>query len=125
MDQATLVTPDIATGGQIIDVLDAAGIKVAVALFMLPAASEDWRLVLSSPALDQTETGKPYLQFVNAVGGKFHYTLPVIEILTMDDEFVREMRRLFGIARDVAGMRLGGHTLGGRYIEDAYVYRVQ
>ena len=28
-------------------------------------------------------------------------------------------------AKDVLGMRLGGQTIGNRFIENAYVYRIQ
>ena len=42
----------------------------------------------------------------------------------MADPFVRELRRLFGKARSVEGMRLGGQMIGDRFVEDAYVYRI-
>jgi hypothetical protein len=54
MDQATLVNLDVNAGLKILDALDAAQIKVAVALWMSSTDSDDWRLVLSSPSLDQT-----------------------------------------------------------------------
>jgi len=31
----------------------------------------------------------------------------------------------FGKAQDVTGMRHGGQKIGNRYIDNAYVYRVQ
>ena len=49
--------------------------------------------------------------------------LPVL-ILSMTDPFVRALRRYFGKARSVEGIRLGGQTIGNRRVEDAYVYRV-
>jgi hypothetical protein len=42
----------------------------------------------------------------------------------MTDPFVRQLRRRFGKAKSVEGMRLGGQLFGDRYIEDAYVYRI-
>ena len=36
----------------------------------------------------------------------------------------RALRRTFGKAKTVEGMRLGGHMVGKRWVEDAYVYRV-
>ncbi len=46
-------------------------------------------------------------------------------ILPTKDPFVREIRGIFGKAKDVEGMRLGGQTIGNRFIDSAYVYRVQ
>jgi hypothetical protein len=42
----------------------------------------------------------------------------------MDEPFIRDLRRIFGKAASVEGMRLGGQTIGGRGLDDAYVYRI-
>ena len=44
-------------------------------------------------------------------------------ILTMNDPFIRDLRRQFGKAKNVEGMRLR-QTIGDWFIEDAYVYRI-
>jgi hypothetical protein len=49
---------------------------------------------------------------------------PPVLILPMTDPFVRALRRYFGKAKSVEGMRLGGQTFGNRWVEHAYVYRV-
>jgi hypothetical protein len=49
---------------------------------------------------------------------------PPVMILAMSDPFIKELRRLFGKSKSVQGMRLGGQLVGGRFIEDAYVYRI-
>jgi hypothetical protein len=46
-------------------------------------------------------------------------------VLPTKDPFIRELRKMFGKAKDVTGMRLGGQTIGNRFIDNAYVYRVQ
>jgi hypothetical protein len=46
-------------------------------------------------------------------------------ILPTKDPFIGEIRRIFGKAKDVMGMRLGGRMIGNRFVENAYVYRVQ
>ena len=51
--------------------------------------------------------------------------VPSILILRMKDPFIKDLRRIFGHAKDVTGMRLGGQTIGNRFISDAYVYRIQ
>ncbi len=125
MDQATLVGFDLEAGTKILDALDAAKVKVAVGLWMLSPDYESWRLILSSPSLDQTHLLKAYEQVAEILHGRFTYTRPPILILSTKDLFIRELRRLFGKADDVSGMRLGGQTIGNRFISDAYVYRVR
>jgi hypothetical protein len=125
MDQATLVSPDINAGGQALAELDAAGVKPVAALLMVSPEYGDWRLVLSSPSLDQAHQLKAYEKVAEILAGRFVYRLPPILILPTKDPFIRELRRIFGKTKDVNGMRLGGQTIGNRFIDNAYIYRVQ
>ncbi|NYF77866.1 hypothetical protein [Granulicella arctica] len=125
MDQATLVSPDINAGQEALAALDAAQVKQITALLMVSSEYEDWRLVLSSPSLDQTHPLKAYEKVTEVLRGRFVYTLPPILILPTKDAFIRELRRIFSKTKDVTGRRLGGQTIGNRYISNAYVYRVQ
>jgi hypothetical protein len=125
MDQATLVSPDVTAGAKALAALEAAGIKQIVALFAIFPEYDDWRLVLSSPSLDQTRQLKAYEQVTNTLQGRFVYTLPTIMVLPTKDPFIRELRSLFGKAKDVTGMRLGGQRIGNRFVSNAYVYRIQ
>jgi len=125
MDQATLVGPDVNAGLEALDVLDAAHIRQIVALLVVFPEYGDWRLVLSSPSLDQTHPLKAHDRVAEIFRGRFVYSLPPTMILPTKDPFIRELRRLFGKAKDVTGMRLGGQTIGGRFISNAYVYRVE
>jgi hypothetical protein len=125
MDQAALVSPDINAGSRALAALDAAEIKPNVALLMVTPEYGDWRLVLSSPSLNQTHQLKAYEKVAESLQGKFASALPPILVLPTKDPFIRELRRLFGKAKDVLGMRLGGQTIGNRFIENAYVYRIR
>ena len=125
MDQATLVNLDVNAGHKVLEALDEAQIKVAVALLMISSDYDDWRLVLCLPSLDQTQTLKAYQKVADVARGRFAQLLPPILILPAKDPFIKELRRIFGKAKDVTGMRLGGQTIGNRYISDAYVYRIQ
>ncbi|HEX9198823.1 MAG TPA: hypothetical protein VF865_04650 [Acidobacteriaceae bacterium] len=125
MDQATLVGPDLSAGREIVSVLDAAQIKQITALFVLFPEYSDWRLVLSSPSLDQDNSLKAGRKVHGILHGKFDTPLPPIMILPTKDPFIRELRKIFGKARSVSGMRLGGQTIGNRYTSDAYVYQIQ
>jgi len=46
-------------------------------------------------------------------------------ILKMSDPFVRALRKTFRKTKTVEGMRLGGQMIGGRFVDDAIVYRIQ
>jgi hypothetical protein len=125
MDQATLVSPDIAVVNEVLTVLDDARIKQITALLAIFPEYGDWRVVLSSPSLDQTHQLKAYEKVVEILNGRFVYRLPPILILPTKDPFIRELRKMFGKTKDVTGMRLGGQTIGNRFVDNAYVYRIQ
>ncbi len=125
MDQALLVGPDINVGHEALMALDDAHLKVSVALLAILPEYGDWRLILSSPALDQNHLLKAHEQVAAVLRGDFVYRLPVIMILPTKDPFVRELRRVFGKVKDVTGLRLGGQSFGGRYLEEGYVFRIQ
>jgi len=125
MDQAILVGPDIDIGRDAVVALDAAGLKPVVAMMAVFPEYGDWRLVLSSPALEQTRLLKAHEQVAAVLRGDVVSMLPVVMIFPTKDPFIRELRKIFGKARSVAGMRLGGQTIGNRFIDNAYVYRIQ
>ena len=125
MDQATLVSPEIDAGSKVISALDDADFKNLSALMAIFPEYGDWKLVLSSPSLDQNDRLKAYEQVFKVLHGKFQYTLPEIMILPTKDPFIKELRKVFGKARNVTGMRLGGQKIGNRFLDNAYVYRIQ
>jgi hypothetical protein len=85
----------------------------------------DWRLVISAPSLDQTHQLKAYEKVAEVLQGKFVSALPPILVLPTKDPFIRELRKIFGKAKSVEGMRLGGQKIGNRFVDSAYVYRIQ
>jgi len=125
MDQATLVNLDVHVGLEVLKVLEASRIKISVALWMLSPEYSDWRLVLSSSSLDQSHPLKAYDRVADILYGHPFSTVPPILILATKNPFIRELRKIFGGTKNVEGMRLGGQTIGNRFISDAYVYRVQ
>jgi hypothetical protein len=124
MDQATLVNLDVEAGLRVIEALDATHIKVVAALWILFPDYDDWRLVLSSPDIEQFQLLKAYQQVAKALHGRFSSTPPIL-IMPVTSPFIRELRKRFGKTKNVSGMRLGGQTIGDQYISDAYVYRIQ
>ncbi len=127
MDRATLVAIDIAGGRTVVDALERAGLKLNVALWAYLSEYEDVRLVLASEHFDQTHSRQAYARVRKVLqeAGVSSMSIPPLLILRMTDPLVRGLRETFGNAADVEGMRLGGQSFGGRFIEDGYVYRIR
>jgi hypothetical protein len=126
MDKTTLVSVDLEKGAQILQILDHANLNVRVALWLYSPDYEDWRLVLSSPQFDAAGPVQAYGLVHDALeiaGVPLEKTPPIL-VLRMNSPFIRALRRIFGKAKSVDGMRLGGQTIGDRFVEDAYTYRV-
>jgi hypothetical protein len=126
MDKAAMVSLDIDRGSQLLDSLEQAKLKVAVALWMFSPEYEDWRLVVSARRFDSMDPRDAY-RFVHdslAATGLTPEKTPPVMILPTSDPFIRELRRLFAKTKSVAGMRLGGQMIGDRFVQDAYVYRI-
>jgi len=126
MGQALLVNVDLEAGAEILRIMDRAGVKVSVAAWIVFDEYGDWRLLLSSRQLDAAGPGKASgLVFDALVAADFPVEkTPTILILPTTDPTVRALRRIFGKAKTVEGMRLGGQMIGKRWVEDAYVYRI-
>jgi hypothetical protein len=126
MDKAALVSLDIDRGREVVDALERAKLKVAIALWVYSPEYEDWRLVLSARQFDSLDPREAYRRLHDslAVAGLTPEKTPPVMILSMTDSFIRELRQLFGKTKSVEGMRLGGQMIGDRFVQDAYVYRI-
>jgi hypothetical protein len=126
VDKSVLVSVDLEQGSQILGILDRAGIKVKVALWVYFTEYEGWRLVLAGRPFDAMPLREAYGLVHQALraAGIGPESEPVFMIFAMDDPFVKALRRLFGKARRVEGIRLGGDTIGDRDVEEGYVYRI-
>jgi hypothetical protein len=126
MDKSALVSIDLEQGAQILGILDRAGFKVKVAVWVRFSEYESWRLVLAGRQFDAVSFLDAYGLVNEALraAGIGHDDEPLIMILAMRDPFIKALRRLFGKARRVEGMRLGGDTIGDRDVEEGYVYRI-
>ena len=127
MDTATLVAWELAKGGKVLEILDRAGMKIPIALWVHLPDYEDWRFLLASPQFDRAAPAKPYRLVRDALdkeGFPVEQT-PTLLIYEMNTPFIRSLRRLYGKAKNTEGMRLGPETIGDRYLQDALVYRIQ
>jgi hypothetical protein len=126
MGQALLVSVDLDAGAEILRILDTAGVKVSVALWVNLEEYSDWRLLMSSRQFDAVGRHKAsglVFDALDAAGFPVEKTMSIL-ILPMTDPTVRTLRRIFSKAKTAEGMRLGGQMIGKRWVEDAYVYGI-
>jgi hypothetical protein len=126
MGKIALVGLEVETGSRILKILDDAGLQVKVALWAVLPEYEDWRLVLASHKFDPGGLREAYglvHKALDAAGFPLEQT-PTVVILRMSDPFIKALRKGFGKTKSVEGVRPGGQTIGDRFIEDAYGYRI-
>ena len=124
MAQATLVGFDVEAGSRVLKALDAGGINVPIALWIWSDYYEEWRLVLASPAFDQTSSLQAYEQFFRALQDRYPIMPPPLLILPMKDPFIKGLRRMYSKTEGIEGLHLGSQIIGKMSISDAYIYRI-
>jgi hypothetical protein len=126
MDQATLVEVDLKKSERIVAALDAAGVRVAVAIWVQLPEYGDWRLALASKDLDPLFLLKAYSKVGRALdkAGLTVRETPTIHLMKTTDPLIRALRKSLGKAEGIVGMRIGGRPWGGRYIDDGYAYKI-
>jgi hypothetical protein len=126
MDRSVLVDVDFKKGERVVAALEKSGLPLTAALWVHFPEYEDWRFVVASKKLDALSLGDAYLRVNRALddGGITVWEAPPMFVMKTTDSFVRALRKVFGKAASVAGMRLGGQTWGDRFIDDAYAYKI-
>lgn len=126
MGKTTLVEVDLKITERIVSALESHGVPVAAALWVNFQEYEDWRLVLAAKKLDKLDPRDAYLT-VNQItkdAGITVWESPTIHLMKTTDPFIRAIRKVYGKAPKVVGMRLGGRMWADRYIEDGFAYKV-
>lgn len=126
MGRGTLVDIDLKKGERIVAALDEAGLPLAAALWVHFPEYEDWRFVVASRKLDPLDLGEAYLRVNRALddAGVTVRESPPIFIMKTSEPFLKALRKVFGKAKSVSGMRLGGQMWGDRFVDDAYAYKI-
>ncbi len=125
MADSALVGLDVAAGEKALQALAGAGIQPVVALWAKTSDYEEPRLFIAAPEFETISKLEAHGLIDAAVQPVFAWAVPNFVVLRLRDRFVSALRATFGAAANVTGMRLGGQVFGDRYIEDAYVYRIQ
>jgi hypothetical protein len=126
MAKKVLVDADVQLGEKILASLDAAKFPISVALWTL-TEEDGWKFVIGTPLYGKEGPGEAHRRLIVALrrDDPESRDFDDVQLKTNRDPFVRELRRLFGKAASVKGMRLGGRYIGGVWLDDAVVYRVK
>jgi hypothetical protein len=126
MVKTFLVGLDIERGTEILQALDAAKYPYSVALWRFDEDADRWDLVVGTPVYDKLGIREAYRLFLEAIHDS-RLTLGDIPLRLLGNRnpFVRSLRKIFGKAASVEGMQLGGQSIGGEWVDAAYVYRIK
>jgi len=83
--------------------------------------------VIASDRLDQSSSRSGYTEINEAMkkAGISIHRQPTISMRSMDNPFIRDFAPRLCLSGRHYGMRLGGQIFGGKYLEDAFVYRIR
>lgn len=97
------------------------------ALWLLQPEAGEWHLVIATPRVDEVGPRKSYeeLSDITRQIPADPSTLLKIELISPKQPFYEALRSVFGKTASVEGARLGGTQIGGRYINDAYLYEIR
>jgi len=124
MAKKALLDADVKLGEKILDALDAAKFPISVAVWIL-TEEHGWQLVVGTPLYESPQ--EAYRALIGALRKDDPESRDFDDVRLMGnrDPFIRELRALFGKTASVKGMRLGGHQIGGIWLDDAVVYRIK
>jgi hypothetical protein len=128
MVKETLVGIDVEWGSQILGLLDAAKFPVPVALWIHGGEGERWRLLLATPLYDRLGPQEAYGRLVDTLWSSDQdWVSSPLQLQSTRAPLVRELRRIASPRRfpNVVGSDLGGRMIGGVWVDEAYVYRIQ
>lgn len=115
-------------GEALIKRLDESDAKVAAAFWILDAEEKTWELTIVSP-LVKSEGPKNYYKRIDDINASAKpdenvIALHDIDVSDTDNRIVRAIKSSVLGNAVLSNNRLGKNTLGGVYIEDMYLYRM-
>jgi hypothetical protein len=121
----SLQDADFDVAGKVVALLDQAGMKLAVAMWMESAGFEEGRLVLAAAEFDKISLLEAYERVFRILEEyQFRHPMFPLVIFRTSDPLIREVRKRFGKGDGHEGMRLAGQVIGGHSIIDAYVFHI-
>lgn len=118
----------VRSGADLTRQLAEAGWQVTASLWLYDPDSNQWRLLLASPTVGTGGPRKAYATIQDvlsaASGDAAALALDDVGVLPDDDSLVQLLRAAIATGPGIAGIRFSRNVVNGRFIEDAYIYRV-
>jgi hypothetical protein len=118
----------IEAGAQLIAKLDTMGLPLEAALWLFDSEINEWRLVIASPERARSGPIGIYekIQEARRALGEKAAAVPMLLITQMDpnQELIRSFRKGMPTGVGIARIRFTKNVIGGRYVDDALIYRL-
>jgi len=96
------------------------------ALWLFQPESAEWHFLIATPRVDEVGPRKAYEELSDITRRISDSSkLLKIELISPKQPFYQALRSVFGKTASVEGARLGNTQIGGRYINDAYLYEIR
>jgi len=122
-----LVDSDIKDGKRLIEALDRANFPLNGALWFYLADSDEWRLLLVSPLVDDKGPKQAYAS-IQLMIAEFRPPLGIslkrISVLSPRSELIQLLRMAIRTGRGISEIRFTRNTINNVFIEDALIYRL-
>ena len=127
MVAALLVERDIRDGETLLHRLDRDGFPVAVALWYYYSDYEKWSLIIASALVREQGPTEAYKRLLRSMKGikkrDFSLDSSRIELVKEEDRIPKALRQAIKTGSRISGIRFTRNTIGGFFVEDAYIYR--
>ena len=131
MVKTSLVEPDLIAGKRLLIALhvppeNRSSFRIKAAFWHLDLETQEWRLGIATPLVDEEGPLSTYSRLQKALFSiqPVDLSLQNINVLSPKDPLVKGFRRALRMAPGSADLKFTRSTVGGKYVEDAYVYRV-
>jgi len=129
MVKTSLVETDLLAGRRLLRTIHVAYealFRIKSAFWMFYSESQEWRLVIATPLVDEQGPLDTYrkVQGVLFEIQPSDLTLDNIAVISAKDPLARAFRSAMRMTPISPYLRLSRTSLGGNYVEDAYVYKL-
>ena len=127
MGKTLLVEPDIDAGEALVRALDAAGVQVDAAFWLLASEDADWTLYVASPLVEQRGPYEVYSKIRSVIRKATpppEIRIDHISAVGSNDRMVRLIQAAIRTGKGaLSQIRFRQNVVNGTYIEDAIIYR--
>lgn len=127
MDKTALVERDIQDGKDLIEALDETEFKVDASLWFYSSDSDEWRLLIASPFVEENGPRKSY-GFIRSVltqpSPPSGISLKNVSVLSPKHQLIELLKTVFSTGPSINGIRFTRSVINNTLIDDAYIYRI-